>query len=449
MNGTATLERDDIQGLIFSAYAHLPFAAFLLLRIDDPAAARRWLGGARDWVTSAVARNDNHSTNIALTREGLARLGLSERTLATFSFAFKEGMVSAHRSRSLGDVGPSAPEHWNWGTDPALHVALLLYARTPATRKSLLAQIARELSDAGLTPLHILHSDTEADRREHFGFKDGIGQPVMAGTGNEKHQFARTRHATTLPPGEFLLGHPNLYGQKSESPNVAQSDDPAGVLGRGGDLGRNGTYLVFRQIEQDVAKFWQFVRDDELAAKFVGRWPGGAPLVLAPGADDPALANRNDFSYAADDPAGLRCPTGAHVRRANPRDTNGIDPRTKLPMASLHRIMRRGRSYGPPIVDRMKPDGEPRGLHFICFNADLERQFELVAQSWINAPIFAGLAGEVDPLVGDVTRGDGLFTIQAEPLRRRIHGLERFVTVRGGAYFFMPSLRALRYLSTL
>jgi deferrochelatase/peroxidase EfeB len=165
------------------------------------------------------------------------------------------------------------------------------------------------------------------------------------------------------------------------------------------DLGANGTYLVFRQIEQDVARFWNALdratqgdakRREWLAAKVVGRWPIGAPFTLQPDArtdpspnkDDPS----NDFSYRPADADGVACPLGAHIRRANPRDTLGNDPAVALTSARRHRLLRRGRAYGLPLVNRLTDDGKERGLHFVCLNANLERQFEFVQQTWINKP---------------------------------------------------------------
>jgi deferrochelatase/peroxidase EfeB len=170
------------------------------------------------------------------------------------------------------------------------------------------------------------------------------------------------------------------------------------------------------------------------------------------------LSAANDFRYAHDDPQGFACPVGSHVRRTNPRDslfTDSTSPEQAEHSANRHRLMRRGRSYGErlagvPVGDTVPvDDGAERGLHFICLNADLERQFEFVQQTWVNNPVFGGLSGEVDPLLGDQEKVQGVMTIPADPLRLRLHGLHRFITVRGGAYFFLPGLRAIRYLASL
>jgi Dyp-type peroxidase family len=194
-------------------------------------------------------------------------------------------------------------------------------------------------------------------------------------------------------------------------------------------------------------------RRQRVAAELVGRWPSGAPLVLAPEHDDPSLHHNNDFGYHEVDQDGIHCPLGAHIRRANPRDSSEKHPVEALRSRNNHRLLRRGRPYGLPIADSPRSDAEneaaERGLLFLCLNGDIERQFEFVQHSWLNNPEFAGLAGEVDPLVGDPGPGGGRFTEQREPVRHRLHGLSRFVAVKGGAYFFMPGLPALRYLAQL
>jgi len=188
-----------------------------------------------------------------------------------------------------------------------------------------------------------------------------------------------------------------------------------------------------------------------LAAKLIGRWPSGAPLVKYPDADPNAgtgrLNHENDFGYSQLDSAGLACPIGAHIRRANPRDSLGPTPKAALVSANRHRLLRRGRSYGERLADPLVDDGKKRGLYFICFNGDLERQFEFVQQTWLGSPVFGGLYGETDSIIGTQPLGGGTMTIPREPVRQRVHGLSRFVTVRGGAYFFLPGVRALKYLA--
>jgi deferrochelatase/peroxidase EfeB len=185
-----------------------------------------------------------------------------------------------------------------------------------------------------------------------------------------------------------------------------------------------------------------------LAAKCVGRWPSGAPLVRSPDHDDPAWSKDNAFTYSADR-EGFACPIGAHIRKANPRDSLEPGPKQSLMATNRRRILRRGRAYGPPLAPfEHEAQRQERGLLFICLNTNIRRQFEFIQQSWLNNEKFAGLSADQDPIVGDQLPGVGsTFTIPQRPLRRRLVGIERFVEVRGGAYLFLPSRSALRYLS--
>jgi Dyp-type peroxidase family len=221
-----------------------------------------------------------------------------------------------------------------------------------------------------------------------------------------------------------------------------------------------------RQLRQDVRGFWRWVDGATrpaggtadpaamtlLASKMVGRWPSGAPLVLAPEGDDPALSQANDFAYHGADPDGQRCPIGAHVRRANPRDSLEPRPGTdrSIAVGRRHRLLRRGREYGPAVAPGTLlddvDDGVDRGLHFICLCANIARQFEFIQSTWVTSPKFAGLHADDDPLLGARGPGAGEFSAQGQPVRRRYLGLPRFVTVRGAGYFFLPGLRALGHL---
>ena len=459
------LDLDDIQGLVVRGYGRLPHAAFLLLRVREPTDARsmvvQWAESA---VTPASRSPVDRAMQVALTATGVAALTGRAALDQGFSEPFSTGMVTPYRSRLLGDVGVNDPARWAWGgpDSEAVDVALLLYADTA----SRLAEVQKAMSVAaaggGFDVVAEL-ATTELSDREHFGFHDGISQPRIAGV---RSDGARGSHPDgVVRPGEFVLGYIDEYDQRTERPLLPPTLDPGGLLPRdpdgsgAADLGRNGSYLVFRQLSQDVAAFGEFLdrhatvgdgvdvqRRERLAAKLVGRWRGsGAPLALAPLADDPALAKANDFGYHHTDPDGLGCPIGAHVRRANPRDALPPQPGTAASRAVnvRHRLLRRGRGYGPPPSD----DGE-RGLHFLCLGTNLARQYEFVQHSWINDPSFNGLVGTEDPLVGPRVAGPASFIEPAEQVRRRVTGLSQFVQPRGGAYFFLPGLRALRYLAS-
>ncbi len=459
-----TLELDDIQGLVVRGYAHLQAARYVLLGIRDGAAARRFIADTIPAITTAAAAGPGRAVHLALTAAGLARLELPHPAMAGFPPEFTEGIVAPARSRVLGDVGESAPEGWAWGgpaTD-AVDLLLLLYAQDAGALEELHRPIEAAYAKGGVAEVHRLDTSAIGDR-EHFGFRDGISQPIIAGLG-------RTGPAEhVVRAGEFVLGYANEYNLLTDRPLVPADADPQDMLpvdtATGGhDLGRNGSYLVMRQMQQDVPGFWRFVREAAgaadpvaLASKMVGRWPSGAPLVEAPDADDPAHATANGFGYAHSDPAGLRCPVGAHVRRANPRDSLDPSPGTPASIAvnRRHRLLRRGRKYGPAAdVAALQSgtgtdDTSDRGLHFICVGANIARQFEFVQRAWVGSPKFATLYDDADPLIGRHDPLGGTFTIPARPLRRRVTGLPQFVTIRGGAYFFLPGIRALRYLGSL
>jgi Dyp-type peroxidase family len=465
----APLDLHDLQGLVARGYGDLKAAAFLLVAIDDAAAARRWLGEVGSAITSAETRPAERALNVAFTSAGLERLGLDPGVLRQFSNEFVTGMTTPHRTRILGDLDENAPGRWEWGgpSAPAIDAVVLLYARDNGALGRFEAEQTQTLARGGISVVRRLGT-SDLDGFEPFGFRDGISQPFIEGLSKVGPP------ENTVRAGEFVLGYANEYGLYTDRPLLDPSDDREGVLPRDGagsgrtDLGRNGSYLVFRQLRQDVGAFWRFVdgttrRPDgssdpsarlRLAAKMVGRWPSGAPLTLAPDADDPALAEANDFAYHEHDRRGTRCPIGSHIRRSNPRDSLDPGPGTErsFEVNRRHRILRRGREYGPPLtMDEALQGGDSvdRGLHFICLNANIQRQFEFVNHTWLNNPKFDRLYDDADPLVAPSAPRGGTFTMPTDGVRERVTNVPRFVTVKGGAYFFLPGLAALRYLSRL
>lgn len=454
------LELSDIQGLLIRGYVNLPSAAFLLLHVEDSQGARAALRTWSHSVTSGETHPDRTATNIAVTARGYRRLTDGRELPVGFSHPFTSGMTTAYRSRLLGDVEEGDPRGWRWGgpgTDE-VHLLLLLYARDPGELENRVRQVVEEGRGGGVRLVDRLDTDPLSDT-EHFGFRDGISQPTIEGLPRAEHSFDVVR------AGEFILGYLNEYGQRSERPLIPVEMDPRGLLPRdrdgsgAADLGHNGSYLVFRHLSQDVEAFWGYMEtatardgvsdpDDRirLASKFVGRWPSGAPLVLNPDRDDPANANENAFGYHHSDPFGEACPIGAHIRRTHPRDALEPSPGTERSweVDRRHRILRRGRTYsGYP-----GPGGDERGVHFLCLNGNLSRQYEFVQHTWINDPAFNGLRESDDGVVGPRRHGACTFTEPAWPVRHRHHEVPRFVQVRGGAYFFLPGLGALRHLAS-
>jgi deferrochelatase/peroxidase EfeB len=215
--------------------------------------------------------------------------------------------------------------------------------------------------------------------------------------------------------------------------------------------------MVYRKLHMDVAAFRRMIHEmgnrypggpEMLAAKIVGRWRDGTPLCTSPDRPDPKItadpSRINNFTYS-DDPAGLRCPVGAHIRRVHPRDHDGFfDGR----LTNRHRIIRRGRTYGPPLPEGiLEDDGQERGLAFVCFNANIWRQFETIQRLWIDDGNPFGLGADTDLLVGCPKGPKSKMTIQGNP-PFFISPQPQLVTTRGGEYLFQPSISALRWLTT-
>ena len=477
----STLQVKEIQGIVLRGYGSLNHAGFLLLQVQNATLVKGWLGTLPLRTSEQRPEAADRCINIAFTAAGLKKLGLAEDQLGMFAGEFNEGMTGTeHRRRILGDHGESSPEQWRWGGpgNDGVDVLLLCYA---GDEEALNAMVEREVGDyanRGLRLIERLGTVKLPDRKEHFGFRDGISQPAIMGFDEDGTP------GNMVAAGEFVLGYPNAYGQYTDRPLVKPEQDPQHLLpvapeaASHRDLGMNGSYLVFRQLSQDVHGFWNYLAEHApgkfagdrtqacvaLASKMVGRWPSGAPLVNSAQADNPALADDNDFMFVrSGDADGLKCPIGSHVRRSNPRDALDPEPGSdrSIEVGKRHRIIRRGRAYGPPAAASMQPgeiigepgDNQERGLHFICFNTHIGRQFEFIQHTWVNSPKFDGLYEDDDPLIGDrgateQTRG-GVFTVQQEPVRKRVTGMPRFVTVRGGGYFFMPGISAVRYLASL
>lgn len=443
-----------------------------MLKIEDPRRARSWLRERLPELTTAADKTPEQMShwstglNLALTWSGLKALGLPAAALESFPAEFQEGMAA--RADILGDTGESAPERWDLGgtsglaRQEELHLMLMLYGRTEEKVSALLAAQRAQLKAGGLRELSAQRAarirDAEGHVVEHFGFRDGLSQPLIDEGAPLKHHLPS--HAAPIKAGEFILGHENEYGETPDSPGVPAALDWRGVLPRAREagwkeLGRNGSYLVLRKLQQDVAGFQHFLeahrelavgdtdtqRKQWLAAKLMGRWPDGSPL--RPGEDTPperastgGYAADNSFGFREMDQEGYGCPVASHIRRANPRDALPPSAESSQQVSRKHRILRRGITYS---------HGADRGMFFIALNANIARQFEFLQQTWLNNGKFGGRYAERDPLVA---QGAGKLTLPHLPLRRCVEGIEHFVTVKGGSYFFLPGLRALEFLAS-
>lgn len=442
--GPPALEIQDIQGLILRRRPTPYVGCHVLLHFGDGGQGREFLRRLLPHVIPAAHVESADSwVAVALTYTGLQALGVPQASLDSFPTAFCEGMAA--RAPSFESSEESLPAHWEapYGTGQ-VHAWLTLLSASDAKFQEKRELARQQLLD--LPAVSVLTEDhyEQASGITPFGYRDGISFPQIRG--NVDNWFPSPE--APVEPGEFVLGYPGEKGRlvAMPSPDV---------------LGRNGTFLGFRKLHSKVAAYRTFLRDnasprlpmDLLAAKMIGRWPSGAPLMLAPDQDRPELgtdpAQVNNFLYASElkgnDPHGLRCPRGAHIRRMNPRDT-------ELPVMTdvkLHRILRHGTAYGPPLPDGVfEDDHQARGMFFMFMSATAPDTYEFLKKDWIDDGNFTGLGLERDPVVGSHD-GRGQFTIPMRPLRRTIPLLDTFTRTLGGEYAFMPSLSALRWLSDL
>jgi Dyp-type peroxidase family len=483
-----SLELSDIQGLIISAYPHLQAMRYCFLAIQDPVKACQWLQALLDEGLISHGQWDlsvkpTQAINLAVTATGLAQLQAPPELLKSFSQEFHDGMDEPNRARQLGDLGRNAPEHWDscW-RGQQVHVLLILQASPDAIEALVSEHQQRIQANGGLQLIAQEVGELPEDGREHFGFRDGISQPILEGSPQyEKLSVQDKQGLNVIKAGEFVLGYPNEDGNLPQTPTLAFQRDPHNHLvaldRMHRDFGRNGSYLVFRKLEQDVAAFHQYFQDqfdessrDKMKAKVVGRWPSGLSLAESPDYDrgpeleaalaaaqsspqqdiNPQLvAALNAFKYRQQDPQGFRCPFGAHVRRVNPRDSFG-DSAADEKAVRRRRILRRGANYGTrwKSGDPAEIAQQARGVLFFCLNANIRRQFEFVQQGWVNNPKFHGLYDERDPLIGNNPEDQPRrMVIPGKPMAQEI-SLPNFVTLKGGAYFFVPSLSALRCMAS-
>ncbi|MBZ0237587.1 MAG: Dyp-type peroxidase [Deltaproteobacteria bacterium] len=479
---------EQIQALVFRGWARdFKYAAFLFVQLPreygergaaDHRRARAWLDAVRTdiaWYRGATADRlpvDGGGTvpgrlQLALTTRGLRSLGLAEEAIRLFPYEAKAGME--RRARVLGDplsleeakkelvanpddldlLEANKPTPTDWSLDLRdCDAMLLLYAGSDADLRAAEAAQRARVKQHGGVPMTTQWS-SEWKEREPFGFADGLSQPAIKGQPSRTGVLPSPHNE--IAAGEILLGYRNEYGHVPKSPALA-----------GMDLGKNGSFLVFRKLEQDVKGFWEtfraLARDwqgvhgvpagiDEathwLAARAMGRWTNGNSVALHPEREGARMHDSkiNEFVYG-DDPDGNKCPIASHVRRANPRDERGGGTNESWKVVKRHRILRRGRAYGvlpdpkAAIEGKLNGDTGATGLLFVCLQANITHGFEFVQQIWNNNPAFNGIYQEPDPIMGP---GGGPFSIPAKPARLRTPPLPRFVIPRGGGYFFVPS----------
>lgn len=456
---SSQIDLTEIQGNVLIAY-DLPFARFAFYRIDDGYAARVALTQLIPLITTSELWEHERpaaTTNVAMTFQGLRRLELPQESLLGFPDEFQMGMQA--RSRVLNDVRNNAPEKWDevWRTGQ-VDLLISVYAVRPEVLQERLQTIAELLAahggveQLGYQDAAALLIDGQLTAKEHFGYTDGIGNPDIKGAGlsSRPGRGKATADGTWEPleTGEFVLGYADEAGEvpPAAGPHL---------------LSRNGSFLVYRKLHQNVGTFRRYLGEQgriypggkaKLAAKLVGRWQDGTPLALSPNGENPALSadsmRNNDFSYD-DDPVGANVPLGAHIRRMNPRETFGLGSQ----ITNRHRIARRGLPYGAWCpYDQEAGDGEERGVIFLVINASIKRQFEFVWQQWANYGNDFLQGNDRDPIVGNHT-GTGKMVVPGDPDEPESSpayicpDLPQFVEVRGGEYFFVPSITALQLIA--
>lgn len=445
----------DIQGNIVKPYTFaLQRAVFL--EVKDAEAGRAWLSQVAPRVTSAAPWNDGarpkRAVSLGLSIFGMRALGVSADTLESFPQAFAAG--AAARAERLGETGDLSPATWEdgFGAD-RIHVAVFIFADDAAEIEAETAAL-RSMADAAAVEVVAVHEAYAfEDGVEHFGYRDGLTDVPIEGVEGlyDPGPGGGTPQGdggwAPVKPGEFLLGYETETGDEAPAPTPRA-------------LAVNGTFIAYRKIYQDVAAFRRFLaegalsvygddddaKQERLAAKMMGRWRSGCPLMHAPDEDRPELADDpvacNDFGYA-DDPDGMIAPRGCHIRRMNPRDA--LDGSSTV--VRRHRLLRRGLDYGPKLPEgETEDDGVDRGISAYLVCADLQRQFEFVWKEWVGKGDFAGLPmGEQDPIIGPAN-GEASMTLPSEPMPF-LFNLKRFITPKAGEYFFLPSLSALRGLA--
>jgi deferrochelatase/peroxidase EfeB len=472
----------DVQGNILKAYGRTyGHVRHVVLRVVDRVAAQAALAAMVDGdrstpeITSAErAPGDTGAAwclNLGMTHHGLRALGVPKDSLASFPPEFRQGMAA--RAAKLGDVGDSAPEHWIGGLADTDRVDVI--ATIHGRRRCDIDPISDQLIATGDGRAFELVSTFDGDaleadgdgngpyRQVHFGYLDGISQPRFPGI-HDPGDYDRRSFA---PLGAVLLGYPTAVDHVRWR---VPSPEP---------LGFNGSFNAFRVLRQDVRAFeaflgatarelsadagGQIVTPALVAAKLCGRWRNGVPLTLAATEDELRTVSAhlatlgakerrtclNSFGYRDADADGSRCPIGAHIRRSNPRDAHIVQRGTNL----TRQVVRRGMPYGPryrPTADGADPDRDrPRGLlgNFLC--ASLSAQFEALQFDWLNLGLQdPRITGTNDPLVGVNGEGAGRFVWpRAGEPPIVLHDLSRFVTTDGGAYTFLPSRSAVRWIS--
>jgi Dyp-type peroxidase family len=412
--------------------------------------------------------------NVAFTRTGLQVLGAAE---------FAADQFNAGMAGSRATLADPEPHTWTiLGPNQPVHGVFLVAGATEAEVDN---TIALRLAPAGANGWSHVHTEVGRVRpepvagHEHFGYADGVSQPAVRGliapgepldptTGPDPDQAEPGRDL--LWPGEFVFGYSGQDGNADDLTEEGPSPEPDT------DFTRNGAFLVFRRLAQEVPEFDLSVKQaaasldptgvepsaDLMGAQLVGRWKSGAPLINAAHADEPSVAEGTrgalDFEFDGDR-QGLICPWAAHIRKAYPRDDvpgnigpTGVEVDAAEASTQSHRMMRRGSAFGSELNPDEALTGETtekRGLLFACYVTDIANQFEFVQEQWVNNANFVQPNAGVDAIIGQSDPPGQLPFTGGMPFsggQKPQLQLNRFVHMEGGEYFFAPSLTTISQL---
>ncbi|HEY3940493.1 MAG TPA: hypothetical protein VGL97_23900 [Bryobacteraceae bacterium] len=455
------LNETDVQGFALRGY-NMPFGRYVFLEILDAHASRTFVDQLLPYITTGEHWDEGKpqsTINIGFTHKALTLLELPDASLLSFPVEFLQGMKA--RGAVLGDIGVNGPEHWDdiWREEQA-HVWLAVNALSPEALDSACDTIQKLITQiggvriAGQQDAAAIRIDGKFCTKEHFGYTDGFGNPDYLGVERKSQpgqgKLMKDGSWQPLATGELLLGYADEAGELPPAPLPHL-------------LANNGTFMVYRKLHQNVGAFRKYLDEkgsaypggkEKLASKFVGRWRDGTPTMLSPDNPDPGIAqdgNRNvNFTFGKD-PTGARCPLGAHLRRVNPRDAFGFESR----LVNRRRVTRRGLTYGPYVPEGQPVDDtEERGVAFMALNASLSRQFEFIQQQWIEYGNDSHQGNDRDLLLGNhsAASNGSKFVVQGSEDSKNppfvCGGLTNFVELRGGDYFFIPSMTALKMIST-
>lgn len=452
----------DIQGMLNSGFGWLTASRFWLLTIADGKEDRAqvWLSdlagsklmvSARD-ILDRKKKPIDEALAIAFSFAGLAKLGLKETSKYPFPTPFRGGMGSELRESLLRD---SPREKWQWSDvnefagRQTVHV-LVAQWYSPDTASRMPPPDPVAFSTVRLVDNRPGSFGEDGKLYEPFGFRDGVSQPVIRGLKDAEDADATERVRTeagslyddrVVAPGEFIVGYRNEYDELTYCPNVEHWTESGRATHPKGRFTLNGSYLAVRQIQQDVDAFCEYEKAHSgVVEKLMGRRKNGLPLSWDGGSSGTVSDSRaNAFRYRVQDANGFICPLGSHIRRANPRDSLGVDVKSGIKSSKLHRLLRRGRPY----LENTQGELKRQGIFFIACNADLERQFEFIHQRWLRNFRFQNLFHEDDPIVGSPT--EKKFTIPAVPIGAQV-SLGAFTETQGGGYFFLPGIEALKFI---